>query len=197
MRFFSSLLSCALLVSAGSALPTYAQSADTDQNVFVMGGPFASDYFGDTILFWDNSWESNFFAGVGYQKMIYQHSSGFMLGLEAGLGIRAGESTSGELWAGGVARFEMLSIGDISITPSMTAGFSWVTDTIGAEKTRAQHMNGQAPILFYLGPEIAISSKANPAYEGFVRVQHRSGGFGTIADLDGSNAFTLGLRYKY
>ncbi|SFV36943.1 hypothetical protein SAMN05216456_2669 [Devosia crocina] len=167
-----------------------------DQNVFVMGGPLTRDYFSDALTPWDNVYESNFFAGFGYQQFLYQYGV-FHLGLEGGLGIRAGESASLELWGGAVARLEVFKMGGLNITPSLTAGLSVVTDTIGVETERAAAINRAVPVLYYLGPEIAVSHDALPDYEGFVRIQHRSGGFGTIAEIDGSNAVAVGLRYKF
>lgn len=189
------LLPALALTSLFSA-PALAQSTG-EQNVFVMGGPFTSAYFSDAFLFWQDHYESNFFAGVGYQYFLYEHSGGFKLGAEAGLGLRAGDRTSAELWFGAVGRLDMFQFGDIRITPSITAGFSIVTDTIGVETERAQKIGREVPFLYYLGPEIAVSHAAYPEFEAFGRIHHRSGGFGTIAEIDGSNAVVLGMRYKF
>lgn len=169
---------------------------DTDENVFVMGGPFTTGYFGDAFLFWQDHYESNFFAGIGYQRFLYQYQS-FKLGVEAGLGLRLGSPSSAEIWGGAVARITEFTFGDITITPSLTLGLSAVTDTIGIETQRAQALGHEVPVLFYLSPEISISSATQPQWEAFARIQHRSGGFGTIAEIDGSNAAVLGLRYKF
>ena len=199
----SRLLNALTLFCVGGALLSTAPSAlaqasmdNPEESVFVMGGPFTSDYFSDALTIWDNNYESNFFAGVGYQRFIYEYSD-FKLGVEAGIGLRAGDTTSLELWTGAVARLDMFQFGDISIVPSLTAGFSVVTDTIGVETERADRLGRGVPILYYLGPELAIGSVSHPEYEGFIRLQHRSGGFGTIADIDGSNAVVAGIRYKF
>ena len=98
---------------------------------------------------------------------------------------------------GAVARFDIFTIGDISITPSLTAGLSAVTGTIGEESVRAAAIGQSVPVLFYLGPEIAISHADYPNLEVVGRIHHRSGGFGVIAPIDGSNAAVVGLRYKF
>lgn len=193
---FARLLSIFALGSAALAGPAMAESGN-EQNVFVMGGPFTSGYFSDAFLVWEDHYESNFFAGVGYQYFMYEHSGGFKLGAEAGLGVRVGDRSSAELWAGLVGRVDMFQFGDIRITPSITAGFSVVTDTIGVETQRADKLGHDIPFLYYLGPEIAVSHVAYPGFEAFGRIHHRSGGFGTIAEIDGSNAVVLGLRLKY
>ncbi len=185
------------LCLAISATPALAQSGeDRNENVFVMGGPFSTGYFGDTILFWQDHYESNFFAGVGYQRFFYEYQS-FKLGVETGFGLRLGSPSSAEIWGGAVARLTEFNVGDFVIAPSVTFGLSVVTDTIGVETQRAQQLGHDVPVLYYLSPEISISNINTPEWEAFGRIQHRSGGFGTIADIDGSNAAVLGLRYKF
>lgn len=179
-------------------VPSQAQSLpDTsDENVFVFGGPLTSGYFSDAInpLAWQ--FESNIFAGVGYQRFFHEYQS-FQLGVEGGLGVRIGEPVSGEAWAGLVGRLTEFEVGAFNIVPAVTAGLSVVTDTIGVETTRTAAAGQSATILYYLAPEIAVSHDEHPEWEAFGRLQHRSGGFGTIANIDGSNALTLGLRYKF
>lgn len=188
-------LGTAWVVLAG---PIQAQSPrDTqDETVFVFGGPLTSGYFSDAIQPWQWELEGNAFAGVGYQRFFHHYQS-FQLGVEAGLGVRIGEPVSGEVWAGAVARLTEFEVGPINITPSITGGLSVVTDTIGAERVRTEAAGESAALLFYLAPEIAVSHDDHPEWEAFGRIQHRSGGFGTIAHIDGANALTLGLRYKF
>lgn len=197
-------LACALLASVAVSVPSaFAQdsaaaSAPVDRNVFVFGGPFSDGYFGDTLAFWNVNYEDNVFVGMGYQQFFHHTPQGFKFGVEVGIGGRLGSRSSAEVWAGGVVRYDGFNLGDFHIAPALTAGFSVVTDMIGAEATRAaQNGVGSAPFLYYLGPEISISHAAFPDWEVLARVQHRSGGFSTIANLDGSNAATLGLRYKF
>jgi hypothetical protein len=164
----------------------------------VMGGAFTTGYFGNAFRFWENHYESNFFAGAGYQRFLWAHEGGFKLGVEAGLGLRMGDRSSVEAWLGAVGRFDVFELGEFNITPSLTFGLSVVSDTIGTETQRAQQLGlDSVPVLFYMGPEIAVSNDGLPNIEAFGRVQHRSGGFGTIAPIDGSNAAVLGVRYKF
>ena len=197
---------CALAVlgMAGCCLagPALAQSipiqdeAQFDEAIFAFSGPFTTGYFGDALQPWSVGYESNVFVGGGYQRFFHSYA-GFRLGVEAGLGLRIGNPTSAEAWAGLVARLTEFEIGDINITPSITGGLSVVTDTIGVETERTAAAGQSAAILYYLAPEIALSHDDHPEWEAFGRVQHRSGGFGTIAHIDGSNAVTVGLRYKF
>jgi len=195
-RAILALWAMSLFVPASSGAE--ALNARNDESIFVFGGPMSSGYFGDALTFWSSGYESNAFAGAGYQRFFYDYES-FALGLEAGLGLRMGldETTSAEAWAGLVARLTEFEFGPVNITPSITGGFSVVTDTIGVETTRTAASGDSAALLYHLAPEIAVSHDDHPEWEGFGRIQHRSGGFGTIAHIDGSNAVTLGLRYKF
>src|SRR5690606_30563033 len=149
--------------SAPGAASAQEMTASRDENVFVMGGPFTTGYFGDAFFLFEDHYETNFFAGLGYQRFLYSYGS-FELGVEAGLGLRmgAGENTSAELWGGAVARLTRFEIGDINITPAITFGLSAVTDTIGVETQRAARLGHAVPILYYLAPEISISSDSHP-----------------------------------
>jgi hypothetical protein len=190
------VLTAALLPGAAAARDDrYNQ---LNENVFFFGGLFSTGFFGDTLLFWDNEYEDgNVFLGAGYQNFFYGHPGGLKLGVEAGTALRLGEWSSAELWGGAVVRFDVVNVGGFRISPAMTAGLSLVTDTIGVERDRAADIDRSVPLLYYLGPEISISHESNPNWELLGRIQHRSGGFGTIARIDGSNAVTLGIRYKY
>ena len=72
-----------------------------------------------------------------------------------------------------------------------------MTDTIGSEAARAAEDHAEVPLLFYLGPEIALSTADHPEWEVFWRVHHRSGGFGLIAHVNGSNANVVGVRLNF
>ena len=119
------------------------------------------------------------------------------MGIEVGAGVRIGAPVSGEAWMGLVNRLGTFEIGPLNITPAITGGLSVVTDTIGVETEREREAGQSAHVLYYLAPEIAVSIDEHEEWEAFGRVQHRSGGFGTIAHIDGSNAVTAGLRYKF
>lgn len=200
---FACIRALAALGMAGLCLvaPAFAQTAQDDaetldETVFVFGGPLTTGYFSDAIQPWQWELEPNAFAGAGYQRFFHSYES-FQLGLEAGVGVRIGTPVSAEAWAGVVGRLTEVEIGPINIAPSIVGGLSVVTDTIGSETTRTLAADQSAVLLFYLAPEIAVSHDDHPEWEAFGRIQHRSGGFGTIAHIDGSNALTAGLRYKF
>ncbi|MBK1795301.1 hypothetical protein JHL21_12420 [Devosia sp. WQ 349] len=185
-----------LTASPLNAAETAALSRVPDQTVFAFAGVMHAGHFSDSLEFWSGPYEANVAIGAGYQNFFYSYGS-FGLGVEVGAALRAGESTSGEIWAGGVARLTTFEVGPLNITPSLTAGFSVVSDPIGVEAVRARTNNASPYFLYYLSPEIAVSHDNAPEIEVFGRIHHRSGGFGTIAHLDGSNAAVLGIRYRF
>jgi len=207
-----------VLAGMGGAAAQSATSAgsqpsmDTwDRDVFFFGGRFHTDYFGQSFTPWDTTWEDNYFVGAGYQQFFWRW--GFVrFGGEIGVGDRFNTDNntmygaavnSQEAWAGIVTRFDGWNLGPVHVSPALTAGFSVVNGLIGVEAGRNStphsdpHSDG-GRFLVYLGPEVSFSlPDTNPNLEAFVRIQHRSGAFGWIADLDGSNADTVGLRWKF
>src|SRR5688572_20797491 len=108
MRYLPSALSVLGLTGFCLVPPVFAAPLDDvpNQNVFIMGGTFISGYVQDTFAFWDDHYEENYFGGVGYQYFFQNYPEGVRIGAEVGLGLRLGESSSAELWAGLVARYE-------------------------------------------------------------------------------------------
>lgn len=205
-KSISAALSAVLLGLAFAATPAAAQSAPPtmstwDRDVFFFAGSFEREWFPDglfplEVLWTPNFFEDNHIIGGGYQQF-FGEAYGFRFGLEAGLAGRFGDNNSVEAWAGGVIRSPGFDIGRLHVTPAITGGLSAATGTIGVETGRAQQLDRSVPLLFYMGPEIDFSDANQPNWEVFWRLQHRSGGYGIIAPIDGSNADTIGLRYKF
>jgi hypothetical protein len=175
-----------------------------DHNVFFFGGRFQHDWIWDTLAVTADHYEDNYVIGAGYQQFITDRWWGFRLGVEFGLAGRLAfngvDPHSFETWYGYTIRHDGIAIGDmIRISPAISSGFSMVTDLIGIERTRAGWYpeNGPVELLFYLGPEINVTATAFPNWELFFRIHHRSGLYGTIAKVDGSNAAAMGIRYKF
>ncbi len=200
----------ALLLALLCAAPAQAQIfgtdpeaglSEADQNVFFFGGRFHSGSFYNSSFLWALDYDDSYILGAGYQNYFYRSDWSFQLGGEIGVSARIGLDgpSSAELWAGLVFRHDGVVFFDtFRISPSLTVGYSLVTAPIGSEADRAAGLGVDVPFLVYLGPELAVTMVDNPDVEGFFRVQHRSGGFGLIMEgMNGSNAVTAGLRYKY
>lgn len=203
-----------MLLASALSLPAQAQSlfgsnpeaglTDFDRDVFFFGGRFQHDWIWDTLNITANHYEDNYVIGGGYQQFFTDKWAGFRLGFEVGIAGRlsftGADPHSFETWYGYVLRHDGIAIGDaIRIAPAISTGFSMVTDLIGIERVRNSWVptNGPVTLLFYLGPEINITATAFPNWEAFFRIHHRSGLYGTIAHVDGSNAAAVGLRYKF
>jgi hypothetical protein len=183
---------------AGVTFPAMAQD---DKAVFAFGGRYHTQHM-ENILNplgpFGLTYENNFVIGAGYQQFFLEWPKDVRVGLEGGVAGRFGESGSLETWAGVVARYDGFVLGDkIRIAPSLTLGLSAETNTVGIETLRKQLDGGDPTILFYIGPEISVSTLDNPNFEVFTRVQHRSGAWGRLGGMgDGANATVLGLRWK-
>jgi hypothetical protein len=189
--FAAALLGCAC------ATPALAQSA-VDQNVFVFGGRYIDQYFEYAFNPLGASYEDNFVLGAGYQRFVVGNDS-LKLGVEVGAALRAGDTTSTELWAGPVLRADKFIKTDlVNVSASVTAGLSVATGEIGIEAQNVIDENGDNTLLYYLGPELSFSLPSNPDVEVFWRVHHRSGGWKTLGNMrDSANAVTVGLRVDF
>lgn len=176
-----------------------------DEDVFFFAGRFEARWFPDALFpasaaYQPWFWEDNFVLGGGYQRFFGQWN-GIKLGAEVGTSLRLSDDGTGqnsaEAWAGPVLRFPAWNVFGYNVSLAATGGLSAATGTIGVETGRAHSINRAVPVLFYFGPEVDVSRADNPNVEVFWRVQHRSGGYGIIAPIDGSNADTIGLRFKF
>jgi len=198
----------AILAVAGAFSPVgpaWAQGpvAGTDaaslQTVFVFGGRYYSQYIEYGINPFNPTYENNYVVGAGYQRFLPGSWHSWKLGVEVGLAARLGDATSAEMWAGGVARFDGIVLGNVRISPAITLGISAESGVVGVEAEHAAEVGGGDPaLLFYMGPEINLSWADNPNLEVFWRIHHRSGAWNTLGNMqDGANATTVGLRYKF
>lgn len=169
-------------------------------DVHVFGGPTTTGSAGNSLNVFGTDYTDNYIFGGVVGRDFYDLGAGFVLGGVAGLAIRFGDDdeTSGEAWAGGRIRHQGLVIGDLAISPGFTAGFSVVTAPTEIERQREIRYDGDATFLGYLGPEVAFRLRQAPNVELIYQLHHRSGGDGTFGNMgEGSNANTLGLRYRF
>jgi hypothetical protein len=211
-RILGRVAAFAMVVCAGA--PAFAMDWSSwlpsvtdpyDHDVFFFAGRFEARWFPDALFpisaaYQPWFWENNFVLGGGYQQFFGQWN-GIKFGAEAGASLRLSDDgtgqNSGEVWAGPVVRLPAWNVLGYNVSLAATGGLSAVSGTIGVETDRARSIGRDVPVLFYFGPEVDISRADNPNVEVFWRVQHRSGGYGIIAPIDGSNADTIGLRFKF
>ncbi|HWJ86771.1 MAG TPA: hypothetical protein VNS12_01700 [Pelagibacterium sp.] len=196
------LLVAVMLVAA--AMPAYSQSTESeslqqrDQKLFVMGGRMGQSDMGEMFNPFTATYEDTLVFGAGYQRYFFEPFDDFKVGLEVGAALRVDEQITGEGWAGIVGRYDGWVLADrLRLSPSLVFGGSVVTQTIGVEAEREANDGLPGDILFYLSPEISLSTLDNPNSEVFWRLQHRSGAWNTFGGGGTANATMLGIRTSF
>lgn len=170
-----------------------------EQNVFGFGGVLTTGNMHQSARPLQVGYENNGVFGGGFQRL-WSASDSFSFGLEAGAAARLGGRATGEVWVGAVIRHDAFALGpDTRLSPALTVGISQVSATHrGRETFLEDRYEGSAKRLFYLGPELILSSAAAPNREIFWRLHHRSGGGRTLGNMKGAaNANVVGLRVRF
>lgn len=165
---------------------------------FVFGGALTADDLQRSASPLTVDYDGNGIIGAGLQSYFFDFDW-VRVGGEVGLALRFGQGSTGEVWAGPVARMDPLKLGnDLHITPSITFGLSMVSDAqVGREADQERRYEGDAGLLFYLAPEISVSFRED-APSIFWRLHHRSGAGKTLGDMKGAtNANVIGLRHEF
>ena len=196
--FISSVavVAAAALISGGPAAAQSAPAVTYDHDVFFFAGRYENQDFGYSFNPVNAPYDSDSVIGGGYQQF-FSNWNGLRFGAEVGLAARFSAVTSAELWGGFVGRYDGFAIGPVRISPALTFGLSAVSGYVTSEAEQVPGLGKDVPVLFYLGPELNFSLDSQPNIEAFIRIQHRSGGYGTIAKIDAANADTLGIRWKF
>jgi hypothetical protein len=155
----------------------------------------------------------NYILGGAYQRDFLQFNSGILIGAEVGIADRFGHykvccdnvvyssgiTHSAELWGGVSFRHEGLALFDtVRISPGFVFGLSAISNPIGQEALHQFDHQGSAKVLFYLGFDLAFALTGFPNTELVFRIQHRSGGHGTLGALkEGNNANVIGIRQRF
>ncbi|RLQ86870.1 hypothetical protein [Notoacmeibacter ruber] len=178
-----------ILVFAGRSIEGHVWQADSL--------PFVADYGGQ------------FQIGAALAHTPYQLPLGFVVGAEVGASVRIDnddfgpDGTSGEVWAGPTIRHSGIPIGPVLVKPAFTFGLSAVTNSYGLERQREIEEDGDATLLYFMAPEIALSLKSHPNVDFVYRAQHRSGGkniffLPALGDMgDTTNANVFGVRVHF
>lgn len=192
-------LAAMIALAATSSFASEDMTSETSEAIFGFAGAMTKEDMLKSAALIPVEYERNAILGGGYQ--FYPYSIGNVkLGGEIGIAARFGKGFTGEVWAGPVARYEQIKLGErLFVTPSFTAGLSLVNDAQrGREREQEIKDDGNANVLFYLGPEINVSFSEDSSTEFFWRLHHRSGGGKTLGNMKGAtNANVFGVRYKF
>ncbi|AYM08699.1 hypothetical protein [Agrobacterium tumefaciens] len=188
-----------IALAATPSLASEDMTSETSKAIFGFGGALTKEDMLKSAALFPVEYERNAILGGGYQFYPYRIGN-VKLGGEIGVAARFGKGFTGEVWVGPVARYEQIRLGErLFITPSFTAGLSLVRDAQrGREREQEIKDDGNANVLFYLGPEINVSFSEDSSTEFFWRLHHRSGGGKTLGNMKGAtNANVFGVRYKF
>lgn len=167
----------------------------------LLGGVGVSDSFGDAVQIWQADFRSSYMFGLVVGRDFYDLGAGFLFGGVVGGAVRFGDAdpdTTAELWTGLRLRHQGLLIGDLLISPGVTAGVSVVSGPTAVERERELYYDGDASFLGYIGPEVALRWRTLPKLEMVTQLHHRSGADGLFGDMgEGSNVWTWGIRFKF
>ncbi|MGV1948180.1 MULTISPECIES: hypothetical protein [Agrobacterium] len=192
-------LTAMIALATTPSLASEDMASQTSEAIFGFGGVLTKEDMLKSAALIPVDYEKNAIQGGGYQFYPYRIGN-VKLGGEIGVAVRFGKGFTGEVWAGPVARYDKIRLGErLFVSPSFTAGLSLVSDAQpGRERQEEIKDNGNANVLFYLGPEINVSFSEESSTEFFWRLHHRSGGGKTLGNMKGAtNANVFGVRYKF
>ncbi len=194
-----------------------ASQPNLKQSVFGFAGRIDSGNLGSTFVYGlgapERLFYDNYIIGGAYQRDFFQFNSGILIGAEVGLADRFGHYSiccdrivysnsvvqSAEFWAGASFRTQGIALFDtVRVSPGFVFGLSLISNPIGQEGEHQIAHQGSAKALFYLGFEVAFALTKLPDTELVLRIQHRSGAYGTLGAMkEGNNANVIGIRQRF
>ena len=202
-RLYTSLLRISGIIGLGLtlfALAPVSMAAEQDRaRAFtIFAGRYTIETTGDSANPFHTNHENSYVAGIAYAHDLRTLARRGATGWETGFAGRSGERVSAEVWGGVYVRHRGIPVFGILIKPALTVGLSAVDRAIGTEREREARNNGDARLLYYFGPELALSSARQRDWELTYRLHHRSGGMKTLGNMsEGHNANTIGLRRRF
>jgi len=142
------------------------------------------------------------FVGAAMSRQLVRFMQYFWLEAEAGAGFRfepGRDYYSPEAWGAIFLRFDGFPWNDILRTSvGVSTGLNVVAELPPYETDYGQESIPSGAVLqHYLAPEIAFSWPDKPEDELFIRLHHRSTGYGLFWNTStGSNVVTVGLRFR-
>ncbi len=142
------------------------------------------------------------FVGAAMSRQLVRFWDYFWLEAETGAGFRfepGRDYYSPEAWGAIYLRFDGFPWNDVLRTSvGISTGLNVVAELPPSETNYGQNDIPSGAILqHYLSPEIAFSLPDKPEDELFIRIHHRSTGYGLFWDTStGSNVVTVGLRFR-
>jgi len=142
------------------------------------------------------------FVGAAMSRQLVRFWDYFWLEAETGAGFRfepGRDYYSPEAWGAIYLRFDGFPWNNVVRTSfGISTGLNVVADLPPSETNYGEKdIPSGAVLQHYLSPEIALSLPEKPEDELFIRIHHRSTGYGLFWDTStGSNVVTVGLRFR-
>lgn len=142
-----------------------------------------------------NALQDSFLLTANVGRQIGHPFESLYVDAEGQLGQHVGEQDHQEVVGVLVARWESFPWDhELDTSLSVGEGLSWASERPVKER---QEDDNTAQLLNYVLFEVAASPGEKRRWEGYLRVHHRSGVFGTFSDVYGaSNFIGLGIRYR-
>jgi hypothetical protein len=191
-------LALAVLLACNSAAAF--EPIPPKKTLFAFVGQFNKGTFpGWSMIPYAAEMESNFLIGGAIDAQMFKLGPAVTLGAELGAAGRFGDRSGAEIFGGASIRHVGIPVGNVvTITPAVVIGLSAVTQSVGIEREREMLHSGNAALLYYLGPEIALRFHSMPNVEIVFRTHHRSGLKGGLGNMrEGSNVNVLGVRIPF
>lgn len=139
--------------------------------------------------------ENSYIYTLSVGKEVAHPVEPIFIDIEAQIGRHTGLQDNLELVGVVVARWETFPWDhELDTSFSVGEGLSWANEVPDLE---AKGNRGSAQLLNYLLFEVAVSPWERKRWEGFFRIHHRSGVFGTFSGVFGaSNFLGFGIRFR-
>lgn len=121
-------LTAMIALATTPSLASEDMASQTSEAIFGFGGVLTKEDMLKSAALVPVEYEKNAILGGGYQFYPYRIGN-VKLGGEIGVAVRFGKGFTGEVWAGPVARYDKIRLGErLFVSPSFTAGLSLVSD---------------------------------------------------------------------
>jgi hypothetical protein len=217
MRLLRSLpvISASLAVAFISFDPALAEEnnplgsspiADTPGSISILGGvSVGNNTLGDVLFPTDlkaKGLGEGGFVGLAMSRQLVRFWGHYWLEAEMGGGFRfepAVDYYNPEAWAAIYLKFDGFPWNDVIRTSvGVSTGLHWIAELTPGDTNYGQYTIPENAVLqHYFSPEIAFSLPDRPQDELFVRIHHRSTGYGLFWNTEaGSNVVAIGLRFR-
>ncbi len=180
--------------------------ADTPGSISILGGVTVGNNTLGSVLFPIDLSEKGLgeggFVGAAMSRQLVRFQRHFWLEAELGGGFRfepAVDYYNPEAWGAIYLKYDGFPWNDvIRTTVGVSTGLHWIAELTPGDTNYGQYaIPGNAVLQHYFSPEIAFSFPERPQDELFIRIHHRSTGYGLFWNTEaGSNVVAIGLRFR-